>query len=104
MAKGSPRFPADPDVRNVFSPAKGSKYACLDYIILHRGQVYEYSNDNPESVFVLIECCLKSPEQGAREGASFIRSQLIETADRAFDDFAGTNVDSRRLRRILGLD
>ncbi|UCF99450.1 MAG: cupin domain-containing protein [Spirochaetaceae bacterium] len=54
MVKGSPRFPADPDVRNVFSPAKGAKYARLDYIILHPGQAYEYGNDNPESVFVLI--------------------------------------------------
>lgn len=50
------------------------------------------------------ECCLKSAEQGAREGAPFIRSLLIETADRAFDDFAGTNVKPHRLRRIMGLD
>jgi sugar phosphate isomerase/epimerase len=50
------------------------------------------------------ECCLKSAEQGAREGAPFIRSLLIETADRAFDDFAGTNVEPRRLRQIMGLD
>lgn len=50
------------------------------------------------------ECCLKSGEQGAREGAPFIRSLLIETADRAFDEFAGTNVKPHRLRRIMGLD
>jgi len=50
------------------------------------------------------ECCLKSAEQGAREGVPFIRSLLIETADKVFDDFAGTNVDSAMLRRIMGLD
>ncbi len=35
------------------------------------------------------ECCLKHPEDGAREGASFIRNHIIRVADRAFDDFAG---------------
>jgi len=50
------------------------------------------------------ECCLKSAEQGAREGVPFIRSLLIETAGKSFDDFAGTNVDSATLRRIMGLD
>jgi len=34
------------------------------------------------------ECCLKHPEDGAREGAEFIRRHIIRTADRAFDDFA----------------
>jgi quercetin dioxygenase-like cupin family protein len=55
MGKGSPRFPADPDIRNIFSPVKGSKYACLDHITLHRGQKYEYNSDNPETVFVLMD-------------------------------------------------
>ena len=34
------------------------------------------------------ECCIKSPEQGAREGANFIRDHIIETTGKAFDDFA----------------
>jgi len=35
------------------------------------------------------ECCLKHPEDGAREGAPFIKDHIIRVADRAFDDFAG---------------
>jgi sugar phosphate isomerase/epimerase len=35
------------------------------------------------------ECCLKAPEQGAREGVEFIRRHIIEVTDKAFDDFAG---------------
>jgi mannose-6-phosphate isomerase-like protein (cupin superfamily) len=54
MGKGSPKFPGEPDVRNVFSTGKGSEHASLDYIILHPNQAYEYTNDNTESVFVLI--------------------------------------------------
>lgn len=50
------------------------------------------------------ECCLKSPEQGAREGAQFIAKHLIDATDVAFDDFAGAESDARRNRRILGLD
>ena len=36
------------------------------------------------------ECCLKHPEDGAREGAVFIRDHIIRVTDRAFDDFAKT--------------
>jgi hypothetical protein len=50
------------------------------------------------------ECCLKSPEQGAREGAPFIAGHLIETTEVAFDDFAGADTDTERNRRMLGLD
>jgi sugar phosphate isomerase/epimerase len=50
------------------------------------------------------ECCLKHPEQGAKEGAPFIARHMIRRADRAFDDFAGTGRDQERNRRILGLD
>lgn len=50
------------------------------------------------------ECCLKHPEDGATEGAPFIREHMIRTTDRAFDDFAGANTDQARNRRILGLD
>src|ERR1700761_9387063 len=35
------------------------------------------------------ECCLKHPEDGAREGAPFLRDRIIRETDRAFDDFAG---------------
>src|SRR5439155_9431860 len=49
------------------------------------------------------ECCVKSPEQGAAEGAPFIARHLIETADVAFDDFAGGKTDPATNRKILGL-
>lgn len=35
------------------------------------------------------ECCLKHPEDGAREGARFIADHIIRVTPRAFDDFAG---------------
>lgn len=50
------------------------------------------------------ECCLKSPEQGAAEGAPFIKQHIIETTQVAFDDFAGAETDRARNRKILGLD
>jgi sugar phosphate isomerase/epimerase len=50
------------------------------------------------------ECCLKHPEDGAREGAEFIRNNIIRVTDRAFDDFAAANTDSAANRRLLGLD
>jgi hypothetical protein len=48
------------------------------------------------------ECCIKSPEQGAREGAPFIKSHIIEVTEKAFDDFAGGAADEALNRRILG--
>ena len=50
------------------------------------------------------ECCLKHPEDGAREGVGFINRHIIRTTDRAFDDFAGSSTDEASIRRILGLD
>lgn len=49
------------------------------------------------------ECCLKHPEQGAREGAVFIRDHIIQVTDKAFDDFADSGTDDASNRRILGL-
>ncbi len=49
------------------------------------------------------ECCVKSPEQGAREGAPFIARHIIEATEVAFDDFAGAESDAARNREILGL-
>ena len=49
------------------------------------------------------ECCIKSPEQGAREGAPFIASHIIEVTEKAFDDFAGADVDQAFLDKLLGL-
>lgn len=50
------------------------------------------------------ECCIKSPEQGAREGAPFIKQHIIEVTNKIFDDFAGGHTDEATNRRILGLE
>ncbi|MHC4328266.1 MAG: sugar phosphate isomerase/epimerase family protein [Planctomycetota bacterium] len=49
------------------------------------------------------ECCVKSPEQGAAEGAPFIARHIIEATDVAFDDFAGGESDDELNKKILGL-
>lgn len=49
------------------------------------------------------ECPVKDAVQGAAEGAAFIRSLLIDTPKRAFDDFAGGKADTATNRKILGL-
>ena len=49
------------------------------------------------------ECCMKHPEDGAREGAQLISDYIIRTTDKAFDDFAGTETDEGFNRRVLGL-
>jgi sugar phosphate isomerase/epimerase len=49
------------------------------------------------------ECCLKHPEDGAREGATFIAEHIIRVADRAFDDFAGGGVDAAANKKMLGI-
>ncbi len=50
------------------------------------------------------ECAVKSPEQGAREGAPFIARHLLEATAVAFDDFAAGASDAATNRRILGLE
>lgn len=50
------------------------------------------------------ECCIKSPEQGAAEGAPFIARHIIEATQVAFDDFAGGKSDDALNRKILGFD
>jgi sugar phosphate isomerase/epimerase len=49
------------------------------------------------------ECCLKHPEDGAREGAEFIAAHIIRVTDKAFDDFAASGVDEAMNRKMLGL-
>ncbi|WP_116368198.1 sugar phosphate isomerase/epimerase family protein [Parahaliea mediterranea] len=49
------------------------------------------------------ECCLKHPEDGAAEGAPFIRDHMIRLTDRAFDDFADAAIDPALLNAVLGL-
>ncbi len=49
------------------------------------------------------ECCLKHPEDGAREGAQFVAEHIIRVTEKAFDDFAGGASDEAANRRMLGL-
>ncbi len=49
------------------------------------------------------ECCLKHPEDGAKEGAEFIKKNIIRVTEKAFDDFAATVKDKNLNKTILGL-
>jgi sugar phosphate isomerase/epimerase len=49
------------------------------------------------------ECCMKHPEDGAREGAEFISDHIIHVTEKAFDDFAGGG-DEQLNKKILGLE
>ena len=50
------------------------------------------------------ECCIKHPEDGAREGAQFVNAHIIRVTERAFDDFADAGTDRAANRRMLGLE
>jgi sugar phosphate isomerase/epimerase len=49
------------------------------------------------------ECCIKHPEDGAREGAVFIKDNIIRVTEKAFDDFAETGNNADFNKTILGL-
>lgn len=49
------------------------------------------------------ECCIKSSEQGAEEGATFIKNHIINVTGKSFDDFASTDNNEEHLKKILGL-
>jgi sugar phosphate isomerase/epimerase len=75
----------------------------LDYLgfidIFSRLAAYDY-----DSWAVLEwECCLKHPEEGAREGAPFIADHIIRVTETAFDDFAAGAADQGANRRMLGI-
>lgn len=50
------------------------------------------------------ECAIKHPEDGAIEGAQFVKDHTIRVTERAFDDFADGSTDAAANRRMLGLD
>ncbi len=50
------------------------------------------------------ECCIKHPEDGAREGATFIQDHIIRVTEKAFDDFASGGADEGLNKKILGID
>ncbi len=49
------------------------------------------------------ECCLKHPEDGAREGAPFIKKHMIRKPEKAFDDFAAVAPDENLNKKVLGI-
>ncbi|MGJ1195606.1 sugar phosphate isomerase/epimerase family protein [Sphingobacterium spiritivorum] len=49
------------------------------------------------------ECAFKNPEDGAREGALFIKDYIIRVTDKAFDNFAAAETNNNLNRRLLGL-
>ena len=59
--------------------------------------------DFPGWAVVEWECALKHPEDGAREGAEFVKKHIIRTTPHAFDDFAAQGSDAAANRRMLGL-
>lgn len=50
------------------------------------------------------ECCIKHPEDGAREGVGFIKDHIIRVTEKAFDDFAGLEADEKMNKAILGIN
>jgi sugar phosphate isomerase/epimerase len=62
------------------------------------------ANDFDGWAVVEWECCLKHPEDGAREGAQpSSRDHIIRVTEKAFDDFADGGTDDAANRRMLGI-
>jgi sugar phosphate isomerase/epimerase len=49
------------------------------------------------------ECCIKHPEQGAAEGAPFIKEHIIRVTEKAFDDFATAGKNPKLNKQVLGI-
>lgn len=49
------------------------------------------------------ECALKHPEDGAKEGAQFIKDHIIRVTERAFDDFVQAGGSQEFNNKLLGL-
>jgi sugar phosphate isomerase/epimerase len=49
------------------------------------------------------ECALKNSEDGAREGAAFIRDHIIHVTEKAFDDFAASAPNPTLNNTLLGI-
>ena len=61
------------------------------------------ANDFDGWAVVEWECAIKHPEQGASEGAEFVKRHIIQVTERAFDDFADGGSDQDANRRILSI-
>ena len=60
-------------------------------------------NDFPGWAVVEWECAIKHPEDGAREGAEFVRSHIIRVTETSFEDFISQGADEAANRRMLGI-
>ncbi len=49
------------------------------------------------------ECFLKNSDDGAAEGAEFIKKHIIKVSERAFDDFVKSGANKAANRSILGI-
>ncbi|MGJ5619405.1 sugar phosphate isomerase/epimerase family protein [Sulfitobacter sp. MF3-043] len=49
------------------------------------------------------ECAIKHPEDGAIEGAEFVKDHIIRVTEKAFDDFTQDGADAGANRKMLGL-
>lgn len=49
------------------------------------------------------ECAIKNSEDGAKEGAEFIKKHIIRVTEKAFDDFASTGSDDAFNKALLGI-
>ena len=49
------------------------------------------------------ECAIKHPEDGAKEGAAFVKEHIIRVTEKAFDDFAGQGANEAFNRKVLGI-
>jgi sugar phosphate isomerase/epimerase len=61
------------------------------------------ANDFDGWAVVEWECALKHPEDGAREGAQFVKDHIIRVTEKAFDDFADGGTDEAANRKMLGI-
>ncbi len=50
------------------------------------------------------ECFIKNQEDGAKEGAKFIRDHIINVSDKAFDDFVKSGTNRAANKTMLGLE
>ncbi|WP_164661323.1 sugar phosphate isomerase/epimerase [Tropicibacter sp. Alg240-R139] len=69
------------------------------------GQIFSKMAANGFDGWAVVEweCCLKHPEDGAREGAAFVRDHIIRVTETAFDDFADGGTDEDANKRMLGI-
>ncbi len=62
------------------------------------------TNDFDGWAVVEWECAIKHPEDGAIEGAQFVKDHIIRVTEKAFDDFTQDGADAGANRKMLGLD